>query len=843
MKAQKRKPEHYPAYLVVGVTLLFSVMGNDAQGRDFFNPALLEIDNPEMKGADLSAFENGAQAPGTYHVDVIINDKVVDARDIVFYAVERQGGVPELKPCLTVDLLQSYGVKTAQFAALSGTGKCADLSAIPQATSEFLFSTQKLRLSIPQAALSPVARGYVPPERWDEGINAVMLNYMLSGANDWGRHQDEKSSSQYANLRPGINLGPWRLRHYSTWNRDSQGEEKWETIYSYAQRNIIALKAQLTLGDSTAPADIFDSMPFRGGQLASDDDMLPESMRGYAPVVRGIARSHAQIVIRQNGYVIYQDYVAPGAFEINDMYPTGGSGDLNVIIKEADGSEQNFIVPYASLPILQREGRLKYALTAGQYRSWDRRVDKTPFGQMTGILGAGGGFTLYGGFQESAKYQSIAGGLGRNLGDIGALSSDVTQAWSHPQGEKKQAGQSWRIRYSKNMLATGTNFAIAGYRYSTGGYYAMQETLDSWGNPGTVNQHRRNRMEMTLSQGLGERAGSLMMSAIREDYWHASRSASSLSAGYNNAWQGISYGINWTRSQNGGASGGQNRSTGSAEQLISLNISVPLPRLASNTWANYALNSSKSGGATHSVGINGIALEGNSLNWSVQQGYGSGGDGYSGSANADYRGTYGELTSGYSYDRNSERLSYGLAGGVLAHADGITFSQPLGETNVLVKAPGASGVDINNQNGAKTDFRGYTVTNNVSPYRKNDIGLNTTTLPENVDLSITNKTVIPTRGAVVRADYIANVGLRALLTLKQNNQQPVPFGALVNLMGNEGRSAIVDEAGQVYLTGMPPQGTLDVAWGQKNSQRCQVDYSLAADNSISGISMAQFTCR
>lgn len=162
MKAQKRKPEHYPAYLVVGVTLLFSVMGNDAQGRDFFNPALLEIDNPEMKGADLSAFENGAQAPGTYHVDVIINDKVVDARDIVFYAVERQGGVPELKPCLTVDLLQSYGVKTAQFAALSGTGKCADLSAIPQATSEFLFSTQKLRLSIPQAALSPVARGYVP---------------------------------------------------------------------------------------------------------------------------------------------------------------------------------------------------------------------------------------------------------------------------------------------------------------------------------------------------------------------------------------------------------------------------------------------------------------------------------------------------------------------------------------------------------------------------------------------------------------------------------------------------------------------------------------------------------
>lgn len=841
MKALKRIFIHFSSYLA-GITLLILFPDFNAQGRDFFNPALLEIDNPAMQGADLSAFENGAQAPGSYHVDVVINDKVVDTRDIVFSAVKQGDGSVELKPCLTVSELQGYGVKTAQFPALLTTGKCADLSAIPQATSEFLFNTLKLRLNIPQAALSPLARGYVAPQLWDEGINAVMLNYMLSGANNWATDGDKNSSSQYVNLRPGINIGPWRVRNYSTWNRDSQGDNKWDKVYSYAQRNIIPLQAQLTLGDSTAPADIFDSMPFRGGQLASDDDMLPESMRGYAPVVRGIARTHAQVIIRQNGYVIYQDYVAAGAFEINDMYSTGGSGDLNVTIKEADGSEQNFIVPYASLPLLQREGRLKYAITAGQYRSWDSRVDKTPFGQMTGIFGLTSGLTLYGGMQDSARYQSIAGGLGKNLGDLGALSSDMTQAWSHPQGREPQSGQSWRIRYSKNILATGTNFAIAGYRYSTGGYYAMQEILDSWGNANALSEQRRNKMEITLSQALGERAGSLMMSAVREDYWHAGRSASSVSGGYNNAWHGISFSVNWTWSKNGRSSGEQTPATGSSEQLISLSISVPLQHLASNTWANYALNTRRSGGTAQTVGMNGIALEGNALNWSVQQGYASAGDGYSGSANANYRGTYGELTTGYSYDKNGDRLNYGLAGGMLAHADGLTFSQPLGETNVLIKAPGASGVGINNQNGAKTDFRGYTVTNNISPYRKNDIGLNTATLADNVDLDMTNKTVIPTRGAVVRADYIANVGARALLTLKQNNQQPVPFGALVSLQGSEERSAIVDEAGQVYLTGLPPQGTLHIVWGPNDSQHCRVGYSLSGINSVSGISMAQFVC-
>ena len=41
-------------------------------------------------------------------------------------------------------------------------------------------------------------------------------------------------------------------------------------------------------------------------------------------------------------------------FEINDLYPSGSSGDLYVTIKGANGSEQHQIVPFASLPVLQR---------------------------------------------------------------------------------------------------------------------------------------------------------------------------------------------------------------------------------------------------------------------------------------------------------------------------------------------------------------------------------------------------------------------------------------------------------------------------------------------------------
>jgi hypothetical protein len=261
---------------------------------------------------------------------------------------------------------------------------------------------------------------------------------------------------------------------------------------------------------------VFDSLPFRGGQLASDDEMLPDSQKGYAPVVRGIARTNAQVVVRQNGYIIYQTYVAPGAFEITDMYPTGGAGDLNVAVKEADGSEQDFVVPFASVPVLQREGRLKYSLTGGQYRPSDSGVDKKNLLQGTAIYGLPDGFTLYGGIQQSSPYQAYAVGVGKNMGGIGALSADVTQAWSSPKETKTSNGQAWRVRYSKNFTDTGTNFSATSYRYSTEGYYGMQEVLDSYSDSSPLQDRRRNRAELTLSQTLGPTFGSITGSAVRE---------------------------------------------------------------------------------------------------------------------------------------------------------------------------------------------------------------------------------------------------------------------------------------------------------------------------------------
>ena len=803
-----------------------------------FNPQLLEGIDAESFKSDLSNFEKGSQLPGTYYVDIVIDNKTVESRNVTFTS----GTDNKLMPCLSVVQLKQWGVKTDNYPDLqSGNEECANLSAIPDATTEFQFNNQRLIVSIPQVALEQQTRGLVPPELWDNGITAGSLNYSLYGSTVKNSSSGEMVNTQFANLRPGLNIGPWRIRNYTTFNRDDNGVTQWNNVYNYVQRPIVPLKSELTLGDSSSFSDVFDSIPFRGAQIASDEDMIPDSLRGYAPVVRGVARTNAQVIIRQNGYEIYKNAVTPGAFEINDLYNTGGAGDLNVTIKEADGSEQNFTVAFASLPVLQREKSFKYTITGGQYRSYNSQVKKTPFGQVTGVYGLPYGFTVFGGVQHSDIYRSVATGLGKNLGSFGAVSVDLTQAVSDLPGQDKLTGQSWRARYSKNFAETGTNFAIAGYRYSTREYYGMQEVFDTYSLMDKYQEKRRNRAELTMNQRLGETLGSLSISTIREDYWMSGKTMQSTSLGYSNSWGMASYGLTYTRSKNGLATSFGNVSRYDKNEMLALNISVPFDAVMPRSRLNYSGSTDKNSSATHIVGLSGTALTDDTLNWSVQQGYSGQNVGYNGSVNASYKATYSDLTAGYAYDQRAKRLNYGLQGGVIAHADGITFTQTLGETNALIKAPGAKNVGIENQTGAKTDWRGYTAINSVQPYRNNSIGLKTDTFPEDVEFDLTSATVVPTRGAIVRAEYHPDIGKRALVTLKQSTGGPVPFGAIVTADGENNKSFVVGDSGQVFLTGMPETAVLHARWGESTTQRCQAAYR-EAGHASTGIIMLDLIC-
>ncbi|MDF7761440.1 fimbrial biogenesis outer membrane usher protein [Kosakonia cowanii] len=803
---------------LVPIVMLLPGSLRHADARETFNLHALELDNPGQQIADLSFFaEPDGQLPGTYRVTVYVNgEKQGEAQDIAFVA----GAENRLHALLTPAMLRRWGVKIDAFpglAALSPETPLEDIGHyIPMATAELQFSQLRLNVSLPQAAMDARARGEVDPAEWDEGVTAALLNYSLSGSHRWLDVGKGSRDSYYASLQSGINLGAWRLRNDSTGYYASGHASRWTSINTYLQRNIKGLKGQLTLGDSYTTSEIFDSVQFRGAQLASDDNMLPDSLRGFAPVIRGIAHSSAQVTIRQSDYIIYQSYVAPGAFIIRDLYPTSGSGDLTVTIKEADGSERTFVQPFSAVPIMQREGHLKYALTAGKYRSGNRTRDEPAFGQATAIYGLPRGITLFGGAIAAQHYHAGAAGLGFGLGDPGSLSADMSVARSTLDRNDTHHGHSYRLQYAKDFQATDTRFTLAAYRYSTAGFYTFQEANDRRGGGyqywrGVNN--KRQKLQLELSQSMGD-YGSLYLSGFQQSFWQEAGFERTLSTGWSGNFSGISY--NLAYSYNTYPARAQ-----PAEQQLAFSIQVPLSRFLPNAWASYSLNSAKHGPTRQQVGLSGTTLADNNLSYSIQQSHSNHGAGSAGSLSAAYKGGQGEVNGGYNYDAHYQQINYGLKGGVVAHPHGVTLSQPLGQALAVLKAPGARDAKVQNNTGLYTDRRGYAVVPYVTPYRKNRLVLDTTTLGDEVDIDSAVQTVTPTNGAVVMANVNTRVGRRVLMKLFYQGR-PVPFGAQATLA--EGGSGIVGDDGQVYLAGVADEGKIKVKWNA--DQQCVVHFRL-----------------
>lgn len=845
--------------------LLFASQTLCAQAGLYFNPRFL-ADDPSAV-ADLSGFEQGNELPpGTYRVDIYLNNGYMTTRDVTFNTSENGHG---LTPCLTRGLLASMGLNMASVSGINAlaTDACVPLTEmIKDATTRLDVGQQRLHLTIPQAFMGNQARGYIPPELWDHGITAGLLNYNFTGntvQNDIGG----SSNYAYLNLKSGLNLGAWRLRDNTSWSYRSGGgssgnENKWQHVNTWLERDITPLRSRLTLGDSYTNGEIFDGINFRGAQLATDDNMLPDSQKGFAPVIHGIARGTAQVSIKQNGYDIYHSTVPPGPFTISDLYAAGNGGELQVTIKEADGSIQNFTVPYSSVPMLQREGHTRYALTAGEYRSGNEQQEKPTFFQSTLLHGLPAGWTLYGGTQLADRYRAFNLGVGKNMGELGALSVDVTQANATLPDDSKHQGQSVRFLYNKSLSELGTNIQLVGYRYSTRGYFSFADTTYSRMSGYNVKTQdgiihvqpeltdyynlaydKRGKVQVSITQQLG-RTATLYLSGSHQTYWGTNSVDEQLQAGLNTAINDINWTLSYSLTKNAWQEG--------RDQMLAVNVNIPFShwlRSDSNsvwrhTSASYSVSNDLNGRMTNFAGLYGTLLEDNNLSYSMQTGYTGGGEGSSGGtgyAALNYRGGYGNTNVGYSRSKGIKQFYYGMSGGVLAHANGVTLSQPLNDTVVLIKARGAEGVKVENQTGVRTDWRGYAVLPYATEYRENRVSLDTNNLADNVDLDGAVATVVPTHGAIVRAEFKAHVGMKLLMTLTHNGK-PVPFGAIVTSESNQSGSIVADN-GQVYLSGMPLAGKVRVKWGDGADAGCVADYSLPAESQQQPLNQLSAECR
>ena len=824
-----------------------------AQHDIHFNPAFLNGENDSI--ADLSWVNDGGELPsGTYNVSIYVNENYVFTEDVKF-SVNHKNKESSLYPCLTLEQikLMLIDVTQAKNEFSLSDDQCYSLEEyFPDTKISFDQNRLSLYFNIPQRYIVNVPRGYINPKSWEYGINSGWLNYIVNGSyNEYLRENREIDNQMFIGLNSGVNFGPWRFRDYSTWTKNT--DDGLTHVQTWVQRDLPSLQSQLYLGETHTSAQVFSSVGLKGMAMNTDDNMLPSSLRGYAPEVRGIAHSNATVTVRQNGNIIYQTPVAPGEFILNDLYPTTSGGDLSVTIQEANGTESHYIVPFASVPNLVRSGQLKYAAGVGYFRS-NENQDSPLIMQTEAFWGLEYGLTLYGGVQFSENYTGLAMGIGQNVGRLGAYSIDVTHAQSVLADGNRYSGEALRLRYNKLVNDYGTRFNLNSWFFSSDGFYELSDTTYKQMQGGNVDfikeadgsistnyenvydlaLSRQSRNQVVLSQSMGD-AGALSLSWDKQTYWKSDKSTESTQFAWGNTLGRVSYGVSYQRSTS--------LYDRKKDNIFSFSFSLPLGEPALSTRANYALTNSDSSGSISNVGLNGYVPGNENIFYSASQRY-STQQKYGGDLALRYQGARGDYNLGYGYSQNARNLSYGMNGSAVLHENGLTLGQSLGNTNILIKAEGASDIAIRSHRGVRTDNRGYAVIPYATPYSVNRVEMDVTTAGNGVELDNTIVSKTPTEGALVRATISTKVGMKATFFVRHKNGV-LPFGTIVSLNDKNTNSGIVGDEGSLYLSGLPQQGVLRAVWGTGNDKTCTSHFKLDKKyyNSNTGLYSQELLCQ
>lgn len=811
--------------LVTGsVFITVLVISSPAYCREVsFDPDFLTLsDGKNSTNTDLSYFSSvGGFLPGDYKVQILVNRERVGSETLKFVSSESEKGIPS--PCVTSAQLLRMGITPPE----RDDQVCFNLdSSLYQGlTGQMDLNKMVYNITIPQIYLLKNDWLKTDPSQWQDGIPALMVNYNFSGNRQGVYVKDSASTnSDFLSLDSLANVLGWRLYNSSNWRRDDESSQ-FSSLRTYLQKNYgFGQGGEMTLGDSYINADFFDSFQFKGIKMESDDGMIQSALVDYSPAVRGIANSQARVTVRQNGQIIYERNVPAGPFEFTDLSAYNG-GDLDITVREADGTERHFTQTSANLPVLQRQGRLKYSLSAGRYDSY-AHSEEPFFTHLTLAYGLANEYTAYAGTILSSPYRAYLIGLGKYNNILGAFAVDTTwsdasvKPYNYAESERT-TGQSYRFSYARGF-STGTALNLAAYRYSTKGFYTFEDSMASgreYENNALL-YRIKSRFVVSLLQPL-EDFGQLSISGSQDEYWTSENKGSSWMANWSNTIHNVSINLSLGYSESSGYRD---------DKSATLSFSVPLSAfLNSNQLSVSNTTSSLNGRVTNQTMVSGFTKDSN-LSWSVANSVSGSHNGSSQGANMMWNGSKGQIGAGYTRYRDTDVLNYGVRGGVALHSSGLTMSQALSLNggNALVDTSGVSAVPVQNSNGIKTDYFGYAVVPNLTAYQKENISLDINEINSNTEALDTDKMIIPGRGALVPVKFNVISGKRAVFVLSRKGEY-LPLGTIVTVSSNTTSiSGIVGDNGQAYMSGLPSEGIVESSNG--TGFTCRVPYKLGGDN-------------
>ncbi|ADO48998.1 fimbrial biogenesis outer membrane usher protein [[Enterobacter] lignolyticus] len=809
--------------------LLFSgdVIGADETYDTNFMPG-------GMQGEKSSSFRfaDNHPLPGTYDLDIYVNNKWRGK-----YDVDVEGNLDQT--CLPVDAAEQLGIKTAAF-KMTGPKACIPLKSLVQGGRyAFDISTFRLDLHVPQAYVHELENGYVAPENWDRGVNALYTSYYASQY--YSDYKDSgNSKSTYARFTSGLNLLGWQLHSDVTYNKTDDSSGDWKSNTLYLERGIAEILGTLRAGDMYTSSDIFDAVRFRGVRLYRDMQMLPNSKQNFTPLVQGIAQSNALVTIEQNGFIVYQKEVPPGPFSIADLQLAGGGADLDVSIREADGTVTTYLVPYASVPNMLQPGVSKYDFAAGRSHI-EGAENQSDFMQVSYQYGLNNLLTLYGGAMIADHYNAFTLGTGWNT-RIGAISVDATQSHSKQDNGDVFDGQSYQVAYNKYVTQTRTRFGLAAYRYSSRDYRTFNDHV--WAN-NKNNYHRddndtydiadyytydfgrKNSISANINQALPEGWGSFSLSALWRDYWEHGGSSKDYQFSYSNSWQRISYTLSASQTYD---------EDHHEDKRFNIFFSIPFYWGDNITSPRRHINISNSttfdndGYASNNTSLYGTAGNRDQFNYGVNFSHQQQNNETTAGTNLTWNLPFVTLNGSYSQSSKYTQASGSLSGGVVLWSGGVNLANRLSETFAILQAPGLEDAHVNGQKHRTTNQQGTVVYDSLIPYRDNHLTLDASHSESDTELQGNRKNVAPYRGAVVLTRFDTDARKPWLIRARRPDGTPLTFGYEVE-DGQGQNVGLVGQGSVLFIRTDAVPASLSVPVNKQQGYYCTITFKKVIDES------------
>ncbi|VVQ01864.1 Outer membrane usher protein YraJ [Pseudomonas fluorescens] len=674
-------------------------------------------------------------------------------------------------------------------------GRCHDfLDASPQTIIDADPANLAVSLIVPTDAIRAIARDV---SGFQTGGVAALLNYDVSGL----RSRSGDSTSRYisANTELGFNAGDWivRSRQVQTW----QDEVSRTThIAAYAQRTFASHEAVLQAGQINLYNPVLAGAQITGLQVLNEQALQVE---GQSAVIDGIANSQAQVEVRQNGSLIHSTVVPAGPFSLTGVRRLNSRSDVEVTIKEADGSERRFTVPATMLGIgLPAPG---FSLAAGHVRSNGNEQAGNPWVASGGWSGAiHPQVLLSAGLTGAADYR--AAGIG--VGLLPWPDTTVEATLTAVDASGRQASQGLQAGLNVSHRLSDRWSLSAGSSYRTRGYQELEEAV--FDNTSNVTQSRYRDQQSAALSWSHPWLGAFGSGFSRSSSFDGQSSSRALAS-----WGTSMGGVSISATAEWQVSGADRN-----DDSVFLNISMPLGQTRrARTWVRSSGGEYRSGvGMREQINDQlayGIGVEHDTRDRQVQS-----------TAGVSLLPRYSQLDLNYTRT-DAERSSYQASarGAAVLHGGGLTLSPyPVRDTFALLSVGGMDAIKVSTPSGPVwTDGQGQAVIAQVAAYGRSPVQVDTKTLPRNADISNGLAVVSAGRGAVDKVEFGVSLTRRALLKVTTANGAPLPRGATVNTEEGEFVTLVQDD-GLVFLPNVLDRRALWIS--APGLERCELRLEL-----------------